>query len=251
MPLRDHFHPPIFKHHAWEGFHASWPTTIVRSLFDLLPEGYLAEPRAHLGAYYEVDVASFEGNGTSGSNGSGRGGGVATGTATRATVASPWAPPAPTETLDADQTEPSEYEVLVYDANRARRLVAAVEIVSPANKDRADHRRAFVAKCAALLHSDVCVSIVDLVTLRSGNLYAELLDELGVAPRPPGALPALYAVTCRRQVADHRVTFDVWSHALELGRPLPTLPMWLADDYAVPLELEVTYEETCRFLHIT
>jgi hypothetical protein len=38
---------------------------------------------------------------------------------------------------------------------------------------------------------------------------------------------------------------------LEVGRPLPTLPLWLADDRAVPLDLEGTYEETCRVLRIS
>src|SRR5438552_138747 len=40
------------------------------------------------------------------------------------------------------------YEVLIYDAKRGRHLVAAIEIVSPANKDRPEHRNVFVAKCA-------------------------------------------------------------------------------------------------------
>jgi hypothetical protein len=31
---------------------------------------------------------------------------------------------------------------------------------------------------------------------------------------------------------------------------LPTLPLRLADDLAVPLDLEASYEETCRFLRI-
>ena len=44
-----------------------------------------------------------------------------------------------------------EYAVRVFDAKRGRQLVAAIEIVSPANKDRAEHRNAFVGKCAALL----------------------------------------------------------------------------------------------------
>ncbi len=55
--------------------------------------------------------------------------------------------------IDAVETElpdADEYEVRVYDARRGRRLVAAVEIVSPSNKDRPEHRRVFVAKCAAL-----------------------------------------------------------------------------------------------------
>ena len=50
-----------------------------------------------------------------------------------------------------------EYEVRIYDVERERRLVAAVEIVSPANKDRPEHRRVFVTKCAALLQQRVSV----------------------------------------------------------------------------------------------
>ena len=37
---------------------------------------------------------------------------------------------------------------------------------------------------------------------------------------------------------------------LAVGQPLGTLPLWLADNLAVPLELEASYEETCRILRI-
>src|SRR5579884_3129736 len=60
-----------------------------------------------------------------------------------------------------------EYEVRVYDSENGRRLVAAVEIINPANKDRPEHRRAFVGKCISLLQNRVCVAIVDLVTTRN------------------------------------------------------------------------------------
>ena len=90
-----------------------------------------------------------------------------------------------------------EYEVRVYDSARGRRLVAAIEIVSPANKDRPDHRRAFVAKYAALLREQLCVVIVDLVTTRHFNLYHDLLEltnqtdpAFGVEP------PTIFAVAC-------------------------------------------------------
>src|SRR6059058_4764091 len=41
-----------------------------------------------------------------------------------------------------------------------------IEIVSPANKDRPEHRNVFVGKCAALLQKGVAVGIVDLVTVK-------------------------------------------------------------------------------------
>jgi hypothetical protein len=53
-----------------------------------------------------------------------------------------------------------------YDARHGPRLVAAIEIVSPSNKDRPENRGAFVAKVAALLQRDVSVSFVDIVTIR-------------------------------------------------------------------------------------
>jgi hypothetical protein len=148
-----------------------------------------------------------------------------------------------------------EYEVLVYDQSRGRMLVAAVEIVSPATKDRPESRRALVAKCAALLQKGVCVSIVDLITTRHFNLYADLLGLIGQAdPAFAADPPATYAVTCRGRTVDPgpgsvgRV--ESWAYPLHVGRPLPTLPVWLREDLAVSLDLEASYEETCRVLRI-
>ncbi|MGO9468126.1 MAG: DUF4058 domain-containing protein, partial [Isosphaeraceae bacterium] len=121
MPLRDHFRPPVSKRSSWEGFHGGWPMRIVEELAPHLPDGFVAEPRVHLGP------------------------------------------------------EQYAYEVLIFDLERDRRLVAAVEIVSPANKDRPESRQLFVAKCFSLLRQDVDLSIVDLVTNRQFNFYTELL----------------------------------------------------------------------------
>jgi hypothetical protein len=35
-----------------------------------------------------------------------------------------------------------------------------------------------------------------------------------------------------------------------LGQSLPPLPIWLDVDLRVMLEMEASYEETCRLLHI-
>ena len=52
MPLRDPFHPPVSKRSSCEGFHGGWPMQIVRELGPRLPEGFVAEPRVHLGSYW-------------------------------------------------------------------------------------------------------------------------------------------------------------------------------------------------------
>jgi len=60
MPLRDHFRPPISKHSSCEGFHGMWPGEMVHSLLPHLPNGFVAEPRVHLGNVYELDVNACE-----------------------------------------------------------------------------------------------------------------------------------------------------------------------------------------------
>jgi hypothetical protein len=151
----------------------------------------------------------------------------------------------------AELANQDEYEVQVYDTKRHRRLVGAVEIVSPANKDRPEARRVFAAKCAALLQQHVSVTIVDLVTTRQFNLYGELLDLIGQTdPSLAPEAPPLYAAACRFRREDDSWRLETWAHALAVGQPLPTLPLWLADNLTVPLELEASYEETCRILRI-
>jgi hypothetical protein len=102
-----------------------------------------------------------------------------------------------------------------------------------------------------LLQQQVCVAIVDLVTTRQFNLYGDLLALIGqedpsLAPQPG----ALYAAACRWRRVGDSPRLETWAHGLLVGRPLPTLPLWLDDDFAVPLELEASYEETCRILRI-
>jgi hypothetical protein len=249
MPLRNHFRPPIWNHSSWEGFHGGWPMTIVRQLAEVLPQDYTAEPRVHLGSYYEIDVCAFAEDDRRSdelvavenavANGGLDGGATAV-----------YAPPQPTLVLDAELDDQYEYEVLVFDQTRNRQLVAAIEIVSPANKDRPESRRAFVAKCAAMLQEHVCVSLVDLVTIRRFNLYCDLLELIGRSDPSFNPPPPTYAVTCRGHKIERQSRFEAWAYPLVVGRKLPTLPIWLTDELAVSIDLEASYEETCRVLRI-
>jgi hypothetical protein len=245
MPLRDHFRPPLDSLLPWEGFHATWPIMIVARLRRQLPRRYFVLPRVHSGASAEIDVATFRDEaGTSGAAGPGNGntGGVATAV---------WAPPRPTLTLTTELPAQDVAEVRVYDERSGRRLVAAVEIVSPANKDRPEHRQAFVAKCLALLQELVSVVVVDVVTTRGANLYRELLEAIGQTdPSLGGDDPSPYAAACRATKPEKKWLLETWAYPLAVGRPLPTMPLWVADDFAVPLELEESYEESCALLGV-
>jgi hypothetical protein len=158
----------------------------------------------------------------------------------------------PALTLDAEFPEQDAYEVLILDLERDRRLVAAVEIVSPANEDRPERRRLFLANCLNLLRQDVCPSIVDLVTIRQFNFYIELLARLArchPAFSPP--VPSIYTVTCRKRKVGRQTKLDTWSHPPAVGQPLPALPVWLSETQTESLDLEASYEETSRVLRVS
>jgi hypothetical protein len=77
---------------------------------------------------------------------------------------------------------------------------------------------------------------------------------------PTMIVASLSEILPRRYIAEPRVRLGVrgnekwllesWLYTLAIGEPLPTLPLWLSDDLAVPLELEASCEETCRILRI-
>lgn len=239
MPLRDHFHSSS-TYLKWEALHGGWPMMIAQRLNSLLPEEYIAQPSVRLGDMMEVDIATLERE--SGRHSVGR-----TEDDDGSTVAL-WEPSKPIILLDTEFPEPSEYEVNIYTQDEFR-LVAAIELVSPSNKDRPENRKTFVNKCEALLKKDVSVTIVDLVTSRTANLYGELLAELD-AQRTAVSSSPIYAATCRGRRSGLRWWLETWEHELAIGAVLPILPLWLSEDFMVPLELEATYEETCRSLRI-
>ena len=247
MPLRDHFHPPVSRKVSWEEIHGQWPARIVIQLKEQLPPGFVSGPKVHRGEHIEVDIAAYElDNAPGGFSTDDGGGGVATAPATAT-----WTAVEPSVAVETDIPDDDEYEVRIYDAERERTLVAVIELVSPANKDRREKRNAFVGKCAALLRAGVAVSILDVVTERHFNLYAELVDFLGLSDPTLGAEPpGIYAASCRWRVGDRRARLETWSHVLTVGGPLPTLPLWLSPTRVIPLDLEASYEKTCDDLSV-
>jgi hypothetical protein len=241
MPLRDHFHPAVSKNASWEGFHGMWPASIVQQLRKQLPPGFVAEPGVRLGTLMEIDVGALEADEAPRID-------VANGNGGVATVV--W-----TATAGAVETDPPhdyEYEVRIFDRERERTLVAAIELVSPADKDRPESRLAFVAKCAALLRKGIAVILVYLGTIRGFNLYAQLMEFIGHPDRTmSNEEPPIYAASCRWVTRGTRARLEAWSHTLVVGRPLPTLPLWSREDLVIALDLEQSYEQACRDLWIS
>ncbi|MGH9678049.1 MAG: hypothetical protein ACRD36_13175, partial [Candidatus Acidiferrum sp.] len=148
MPLLDHFHPPLSLHRHWQGFHSAWANAMVRQLNDgLLPARFHAEPSIQLGGQVEIDVPTFEETTVSDAIGNGV-----------STIA--WAPPQPLLSAPVDFSQLDIFEVRVLFDEGGYRLAAAIELISPANKDRPTSRRAFAAKCANYLQSRVGVIVI-------------------------------------------------------------------------------------------
>lgn len=238
MPLLDHFHPPLRGPRRWEGFHHAWAANIPQHLNrEVLPTDFFAESEISLGPTLEIDVANVEltnGRRTAG-------------TVTATTV---WAPPKPLLTFPMDFARLDVCEVRVYEELGGAQLRAAIELVSPANKDRPSSRRTFAAKCAGYLKQAVSVIIIDVVTERTANLHADLLEALDVSQAAWESPTQLYAIAYRPVPLQRKQSIESWPQTLNLGQPLPILPLWLRLDLSLPLHLEETYAATCSGLRI-
>ena len=205
MPLLDHFRPPLRGPRHWEGFHLAWAVNIAQHLNrEVLPAEFFAEPETSLGPTLEIDVAGFE-------EGNGR---EAAGTTTGTAV---WAPAKPLLTFPVDFSHLDFCEVRVYEELGGPQLRAAIELVSPANKDRPGSRRTFAAKCAGYLKHAVSVVIVDLVTERTANLHADLLEALEVSEAAWESSTQLYAVAYRPVPVQKQQRIEAWPEVLTLG----------------------------------
>jgi hypothetical protein len=140
-------------------------------------------------------------------------------------------------------------EIRIQEADGAQ-LRAAIELVSPANKDRPGSRRTFAAKCAGYLKQAVSVILIDVVTERNANLHADLLETLDVSEAAWESPTQLYAIAYRPIPLQNRQSIEAWPETLTLGQPLPILPLWLRLDLSLPLQLEETYTTTCSGLRI-
>lgn len=235
MPLLDHFHPPLSRTHPWRGFHAAWAAAIARLLnAGVLPSGYYAVPLVDRDGPVEVDVATLHDAGEFS---------VAAG------EPEPWTAPAPAVAVAVDLPGQDAVEVQVFADDGDPRLTAAIELVSPRNKDRPVARQAFAVKCVGYLQQGSSVVVVDTVTTRRADLHAGILALLQTDNAILAAEP-LSAVAYRVVGRDEGGQLQLWPTALAVGAALPTLPLWIDADRAVPLDLEASYQAACTDLRV-
>ncbi len=239
MPLLDHFQPPLGDDWPWDGVHGAWAVAIAAQLNrGVLPPDYYALPLVKRGGQVEIDVAGFQ-----------RENGAAPGGAEASTAV--WAPPAPAKSAAVDFTDQDLFEVQVVRRRGGPQLRAAVELLSPANKDRPSNRHAFAVKCASYLQRGVSVVVIDVVTERQANLHADILEVVGLAEDAVWQSPTnLYTTAYRTLPAEDQTYLEFWTEPLRLGADLPTMPLWLDLDLCRPLALEESYRTACESLRL-
>jgi hypothetical protein len=229
MPLHDWNELP-----GWEGMHHLWIAELLRWVKARLPSGYRAyigsAPLLAVGAPPEkpdVGVRRWDGETSSVPNAPANG---------------------PQGPGDVAQTEPDEeIAVATLDPGSSLfveshgRLVAAVELISPRNKDRPTARDAYLARYLGYLLEGVHLLLVDLHRRPLEFSFAErIASELQF--RQP-ALPPPFAVSYRvgEPAATGGRLLAIWRRPLAVGAPLPALPLPLTVNLSVSMELEPTY----------
>jgi hypothetical protein len=124
-------------------------------------------------------------------------------------------------------------------------LIAAMEVVSPRNKDRPSARERYLGRYVGYLRQGVHLLLIDALPRPAGFSFADALAaNLGFA-QP--ACPAPCAVSYRvgEPVPDGTI-LALWRRPLHIGQPLPVVPLALDSQQRIPIDLEHTYCEAAR-----
>ncbi len=226
MPLQNYFQPPLSQRRHWNAFHNAWATYLSSQLNAVLPKDYFAESNVQFGI--EIDVATWQEPATEAS----------------AQPPSSWAPPAAALTIPLPVII-DLVEVQVFDSSAGPQLAAAIELVSPSNKDRPARCDAFVSRCAAYLQNGIGLIVVDVVTSRHANLHQQLLARLN-SPNRVDTVGDLYGVAYHPVRHSEEPSLDIWPVTLAIGLQLPTLPLWLRGGPVFPVDFEAAYKRTCQ-----
>ena len=221
---------------TFHAFHTAWITHLSETLNGgLLPSGYYALPEQHAGSRI-ADVLTLHSplEGTSRSP-SDEGG-----------LAVVDAPPKTQRRLTASAASRSLRRTLAIRHVSGHHVIALLEVVSPANKDRQAHVAEFVDKVEAALLHDVHVLVVDLLPPGRhdprgihGAIWERFDDE-------PYAVPTDQPLTLASYTAGLQPVAYV--EHLAVGSDLINMPLFLNPDRYVNMPMETTYQAAFRGL---
>jgi hypothetical protein len=230
MPLHD-----WTDERGWDSVHPFWLAYLVEWIQPRLPEGY----RAFLGGVPALTVAA--GNGKPDVS------------------VRQWGPQPAVETaiastgvlepdLEASVTIRLDPQLAVH-IDFHGQLIAAVELVSPRNKDRADAKETYTNRYLGYLRLGVHLLLVDVLPRPRGFSFADAITSglgLDLPPLPPPFAAAYRVGEVVPVGEDMGSLVALWCRPLQVGQPLPTLPLPLNVHRAVLIDLEETYHRAAK-----
>ncbi len=233
MPVHDW---TLVEAGIFHDFHNAWVTELRNALNGgLLPEGFYALTEQHAGRFV-ADVLTLHGSRTNGSPPPlpPSSGGLALAEA----------PPQVRRKLTGSETYRQRRRTLSIRHVTRHRLIALVEIVSPANKDRQEHVEEFVAKVLEALELGVHVMLLDLFLPGRHDprgMHGVVWNEFDDASYD---LPVTESLTVASYAAGPPV--EAYLEHLAFGGTLPDMPLFLHSDRYIQLPLEATYQAAYR-----
>ena len=229
MPLHD-----WKDERGWDSVHPLWLTYLLEHVQERLPEGY----KAFLGGVPSLTVDSGHGRPD---------------VSVRQMGPDPLPESVTTSTgiLEPDLEASAAFRL---DPQRAihvdyhGQLIAALELVSPRNKDRAD-AETYAGRYLSYLRLGVHLLLVDVLPRPKGFSFSDVITGalgLQLPPLPP-PFAAAYRVGEVVPAGDELTSLvGVWRRQLRVGEALPTLPLPLTTRQAVTVDLEETYRRAAK-----
>jgi hypothetical protein len=121
------------------------------------------------------------------------------------------------------------------------RLISALELVSPRNKDRPASRATYAARYLGYLLEGVHLLLIDVHPRPAGFSFADqIAQELQLRQTP---LPPPFAIGYRvgEPAATGGRNLGIWHRPLTVNAPLPSMVLPLDVNLSIPVDLEQTY----------
>jgi hypothetical protein len=218
---------------GWEGMHLLWSAELLHDLKPRLPEGY----RAYLGSSPILAVGSPAGKPD-----------LSVRTWQPDNPRLPSNPTyaafdAPDVEVSVSAIEPSTALLVEHHGS----LVAAVELVSPRNKDRPTSRDTYLSRYLGYLLNGANLVLIDVHPRPAGFSFADrLTEELSLDRQPPWPAPFAISYRVGEPAATGGRLLAIWRRPFVVGQNLPSIPLPLTVEVAVPLNLELTYAQAAE-----
>jgi len=239
MPLHDWTTLP-----GWDGLHQVWIVELLYWIKPRLPAGY----RAYIGTTPTFAIGG-PGNGRPdvGVRAWPDGNGAKT------------PPKSPTAASAKPSEEPDlEIAVATLEGDKALfvesrdRLIAAIELVSPRNKDRQSACAAYTSTYAGYLLKGVNLLLVDVHRRPLQFSFADQIAvELSLQEQAPCPAPFAMSYRVGESAPNGGRFLAVWRRPLAFGEPLPSVQLPLSVDESIVVDLEQSYTRAAAAAYLT